>query len=138
METSTSEKNCQFCAEEILVEANVCKFCHRNQIDDKKTDEMIKSLSINKGLVGNIFFLSILFLFRWWLALGFIFLMIFSINNERENLKKLSKLELLEKYEKLQKYLRGRIFLDILFYIILFILIFTVIGVYVLQTGILN
>lgn len=48
METPTAEKKCQFCAEKILAEANVCKFCQRTQIDDKKTEEMINSLSENK------------------------------------------------------------------------------------------
>lgn len=130
METSELVKKCQFCAENILVEADVCKFCHRNQIDDKKTEEIINILSINKGLVGNIFFSLVLLLFRWWLATGFIVLVIIAINVERDKLRKVSKLELLEKYEKYQKYLRGKIFLEIIFYIVIIFIILTVIGYY--------
>jgi hypothetical protein len=88
METSELEKKCQFCAENILIEAEVCKFCHRNQIDNKKTEEMINSLSIYKGLVGNIFFILTMSFFRWWLGLIFIALMIFSIQDKRKTLRK--------------------------------------------------
>lgn len=130
METSELEKKCQFCAENILIEAQVCKFCHRNQIDDKKTEEIINSLSINRGLMGYIFLLLITFSFRWWLGLAFLILLIFAISGERDKLKKESKLELLEKYEKYQKYLRGKIYLDIIFYIIIIVLMLVFIGYY--------
>ena len=130
METSELVKKCQFCAENILVEADVCKFCHRNQIDDKKTEEIINSLSINKGMVGYIFLLLITFSYRWWLGLIFIFLLIFGIRYERNELRKVSKVELLEKYEKYQKYLRGKIYLDIIFYIIIIVLMLVFIGYY--------
>jgi magnesium-transporting ATPase (P-type) len=130
METSELEKKCQFCAENILIEAEVCKFCHRNQIDNKKTEEMINSLSIYKGLVGNIFFILTMSFFRWWLGLIFIALMIFSIQDKRKTLRNVSKLELLEKYEKHQKYLGGKIFLDIILHIVIILLILLFIGYY--------
>ena len=130
METSELVKKCQFCAENILVEADVCKFCHRNQIDDKKEEEIINSLSINKGMVGYIFLLLITFSYRWWLGLIFIFLLIFGIRYERNELRKVSKVELLEKYEKYQKYLRGKIYLDIIFSIIIILLMLIFIGYY--------
>ena len=129
METSDLKK-CQFCAENILIEAQVCKFCHRNQIDDKKTEEIINTLSINKGLLGYIFLLLITFSIRWWVGLIFIILLIIGIRANQDELRKESKLELLEKYEKYQKYLRGKIYLDIIFYIIIILLILAYIGYY--------
>lgn len=130
METTELGKKCQFCAEKILIEAEVCRFCHRNQIDNKKTEEIINSLSINKILLGYIFLVFVIFSIRWWLGLIFIILSIFGIRDEREKLRKVSKLELLEKYEKYQKYLRGKIFLDIIFYIIIIFLMLAFIGYY--------
>lgn len=120
METSTSKKNCQFCAEKILAEATVCKFCHRNQIDDKKTEEMIKSLSENKK---NYYFIFFIFLIAsiehlWWLYIvGFIFVIV-GINSTKDELKKVSKQELIEKHEK---YLKSKLINDIIFYILVLI-----------------
>jgi hypothetical protein len=117
METSTSEKNCQFCAEKILVEATVCKFCHRNQIDDKKTEEMIKSLSENKKKYYLFFFIFLIASIEnwWWLYIAGFILLIFGINSTQDQLKKVSKLELIEKHEK---YLKSKLINDIIFYIV--------------------
>ncbi len=120
METSTSEKNCQFCAEKILVEATVCKFCHRNQIDDKKTEEMIKSLSENKK---NYYFIFFIFLIAsienwWWLYIVGFILVIVGINSTKDELKKVSKQELIEKHEK---YLKSKLINDIIFYVLVLI-----------------
>lgn len=120
METSELEKKCQFCSEKILAEANVCRFCQRAQIDDKKAEEMIKSLSENKK---NYYFFFFIFLIAsienwWWLYLAGFLLLITAVNSTKNELNKVSKQVLIEKHEK---YLKSKLIYDIIFYILVLI-----------------
>lgn len=129
METLVLKKKCQFCGEEILLEAEVCKHCHRNQIDEKKYKKIVESLSNNNKLniIPTVLVLIAYVDRRWWLMLIALFITIIVQYGIKDDLKKVSKLVLLEKYEK---HLKSKLIYDIVYYILVIIAILAVIGYY--------
>jgi hypothetical protein len=127
METSEVTKKCQFCGEEILFNADVCKHCHRNQIDDNKYQKMIDDLSYKKDQSTYLIIGFIGFLFSWWIGILAILFNIISVYYVRNDLKKQSMLIILEKHES---YLKRKKVFNIIFYIILSFIIISIILYY--------
>lgn len=124
MNTSFKTKKCQFCCELIHHEADVCKHCHRNQINETKMSEMIMELSLIKNVIGFIIFIIVAFAIAWWVGIIAIILIILKVNTKQKHLKKISKIKLLEEYEKYKN--REKI-INIISYLILGIVIVLVV-----------
>jgi len=68
MMESNVMKKCQFCKEDILFEAEVCKYCNRSQIDNEKVDKIIDDLSQKKYRTIFMITVFIAFSYSWWMS----------------------------------------------------------------------
>ncbi len=121
-------KKCQFCKEDILFEAEVCKYCNRSQIDNEKVDKIIDDLSQKKYRTIFMITVFIAFSYSWWMSIIAIIIIIVISALISVKLSNLSMLKLLEKHKS---YMKFNIIRNIGYYLVWTFIIFWFLGTYV-------
>ncbi len=105
MGKQTNLKKCQFCGENILQTATVCKYCNREQLTNKQFTKYHEELAWNKiRSIWTIIAIIFASTMQWWIGVIFLFILIGIVEFYfKTQIKNLTTLEILNNYNKMKK-----------------------------------